>query len=154
MAPQHTSADGPAARPYLFVDGAADAIAFYERAFGARERLRLEVPGGKLAHAEVQIGDSVIALCDPLPDFVSRSPAELGGTTAEVLLYVDDVDGTVDAAVNAGATLTVSVTDKPWGDRSGIVTDPFGQVWLVATHVEDVTPEEIAERMRPTPDGS
>jgi PhnB protein len=154
MTVQRIPTGGPVARPYLFVDGAADAIDFYGRAFGAHERMRLEVPGGKLAHAEVQIGNSVIALCDPLPGFVSRSPAELGGTTAEVLLYVDDVDATVDAALRAGATLTAPVADQPWGDRSGIVTDPFGQVWLVATHIEDVTPEVIAERMRPRPDGS
>jgi PhnB protein len=136
----------PRVRPYLFVDGAADAIAFYQRAFGATERLRLEIPGGKLAHAEIQIGDSVIGLCDPLPQFVSRSPRDLGGTSAEVWIYVDDVDATVRAAVDAGGTLTAEVSDQLWGDRSGIVTDPFGQVWLIASHIEDVTPEEITRR--------
>ncbi len=136
----------PSVRPYLFVDGASDAIAFYKRAFGAIELLRLEIPGGKIAHAEIQIGDSVIGLCDPLPQFVSRSPRDLGGTSAEVWIYVDDVDAAVRAAVDAGATLTNEVSDQFWGDRSGIVTDPFGHVWLIASHIEDVTPEEIAQR--------
>ena len=108
-------------------------IAFYQRAFGATERLRLEIPGGKLAHAEIQIGDSVIGLCDPLPQFVSRSPRDLGGTSAEVWIYVDDVDAAVRAAVDAGATLTNEVSDQFWGDRSGIVTDPFGHVCSCVT---------------------
>jgi PhnB protein len=86
--------------------GAAEAISFYEKAFGAHQRMRLEVPGNKLAHAEVQIGDAVVALCDPLPHFVSRSPKDLGGTSAQMLLYVQDVDATVKATVDAGATLT------------------------------------------------
>jgi PhnB protein len=135
-------------RPYLYVDGAAEAIAFYQRAFGATERLRLAMPNGQVAHAEVQIGDSVVALCDPLPHFVSRTPRQLGGTTSEVLMYVEDVDATVRSAVEAGATLTMPVQDQVWGDRSGVVTDPFGQVWLIATHVEDLTPEQVTERAR------
>jgi PhnB protein len=146
MPPTPIPSDGPSVRPYLFVDGAAEAIAFYERAFGAQERLRLPLPDGRIAHAEVRIGDAIVALCDPLPQFTSRSPLELGGTTSEVLLYVEDVDATVRRAVEAGATLTMPVDDQVWGDRSGIVTDPFGQVWLIATHVEDLTPEEIAAR--------
>ena len=146
MAVEAVPAGFPSVRPYLFVDGASDAIAFYERAFGAIERLRLEIPGGKIAHAEIQIGDSVIGLCDPLPQFVSRSPRDLGGTSAEVWIYVDDVDAAVRAAVDAGGTLTNEVSDQFWGDRSGIVTDPFGHVWLIASHIEDVTPEEIAQR--------
>jgi PhnB protein len=146
MAVEAVPAGLPSVRPYLFVNGASDAIAFYERAFGAIERLRLEIPGGKIAHAEIQIGDSVIGLCDPLPQFVSRSPGDLGGTSAEVWIYVDDVDAAVRAAVDAGATLTNEVSDQFWGDRSGIVTDPFGHVWLIASHIEDVTPEEIAQR--------
>lgn len=146
MAVEAVPAGPPSVRPYLFVDGASDAIAFYERAFGAIELLRLEIPGGKIAHAEIQIGDSVIGLCDPLPQFVSRSPRDLGGTSAEVWIYVDDVDAAVRAAVDAGATLTNEVSDQFWGDRSGIVTDPFGHVWLIASHIEDVTPEEIAQR--------
>ena len=148
MSPSPVPQDAPSVRPYLYVDGAAEAIAFYQRAFGATERLRLTVPSGQIAHAEVQIGDSVVALCDPLPHFVSRTPGQLGGTSSEVLMYVEDVDTTVQRALDAGATLTLAVQDQVWGDRSGIVTDPFGQVWLIATHVEDVTPEQIAERVR------
>jgi PhnB protein len=138
----------PSVRPYLHVDGAADAIAFYERAFGARELLRLEIPGGKIAHAEIQIADSLVMLCDPLPQFVSKPPTVLGGTSGEVLMYVEDVDAVVQRAVDAGATLTREVADQLWGDRSGVITDPFGQVWLISTHVEDLTPDEIAERAR------
>jgi PhnB protein len=138
----------PSVRPYLHVDGAADAIRFYEEAFGARERLRLEVPGGKIAHAEIEIADSLVMLCDPLPQFISKPPPVLGGTSSEVLMYVDDVDAVVRRAVDAGATITTPVTDQLWGDRSGAVTDPFGQVWLISTHIEDLTPEEIAERAK------
>jgi PhnB protein len=138
----------PSVRPYLHVDGAAEAIDFYTRAFGARERLRLEVPGGKIAHAEIEVGDSLVMLCDPLPHFVSKPPPVLGGTSGEVLMYVDDVDAVVQRAVDAGATLTTDVADQVWGDRSGMITDPFGQVWVISTHVEDLTPEQIAERAR------
>jgi PhnB protein len=132
----------------LHVDGAADAIAFYERAFGARELLRLEIPGGKIAHAEIELADSLVMLCDPLPQFVSKPPTVLGGTSGEVLMYVEDVDAVVQRAVDAGATRTREVADQLWGDRSGVITDPFGQVWLISTHVEDLTPDEIAERAR------
>jgi PhnB protein len=138
----------PSVRPYLHVDGAADPIRFYEEAFGARERLRLEVPGGKIAHAEIEIADSLVMLCDPLPQFISKPPPVLGGTSSEVLMYVEDVDAVVQRAVDAGATITTPVADQLWGDRSGAVTDPFGQVWLVSTHIEDLTPEEIAERAK------
>jgi PhnB protein len=144
----------PSVRPYLYVDGAAEAIEFYEKAFGARERLRLEVPGGKIAHAEIEIADSLVMLCDPLPQFVSKPPPVLGGTSGEVLMYVEDVDAVVQRAVDAGATITTEVADQLWGDRSGTITDPFGQVWLISTHIEDLTPDQIAERakaaMRPS----
>lgn len=144
----------PSVRPYLHVDGAAEAIDFYEKAFAARERLRLEVPGGKIAHAEIEIADSLVMLCDPLPQSVSKPPPVLGGTSGEVLMYVDDVDSSVQRAVYAGATITTEVTDQLWGDRSGTITDPFGQVWLISTHIEDLTPDQIAERakaaMRPS----
>jgi PhnB protein len=138
----------PSIRPYLHVDGAAEAIDFYERAFGASERIRLEVPGGKIAHAEIEIADSLVMLCDPLPQFVSKPPIVLGGTSAEVLMYVDDVDAVVRRAVDAGATITAEVADRLWDDRSGNITDPFGQVWLISTHIEDLTPDEIAERVK------
>jgi PhnB protein len=136
----------PSVRPYLHVDGAA--IDFYEKAFGARERLRLEVPGGKIAHAEIQIADSLVMLCDPLPQFVSKPPPVLGGTSGEVLMYVDDVDAVVQRAVDAGATITTEVADQLWGDRSGTISEPFGQVWLISTHIEDLTPDQIAERAK------
>jgi PhnB protein len=138
----------PSVRPYLHVDGAADAIDFYAKAFGAKEHVRLEVPGGKIAHAEVEIGDSLVMVCDPLPHFVSKPPTVLGGTSGEVLVYVEDVDAVVQRAVDAGATLTREVTDQLWGDRSGMITDPFGQVWVISTHVEDLSPQQIAERAR------
>jgi PhnB protein len=140
----------PSVRPYLHVDGAADAISFYEKAFGAKELLRLEVPGGKIAHAEIQIAESLVMLCDPLPQFVSKPPTVLGGTSGEVLMYVEDVDAVVQRAVDAGATLTREVADQLWGDRTGMVTDPFGQVWVISTRVEDLTPDQIAERARAT----
>ena len=138
----------PSVRPYLHVDGAADAIDFYQRAFGATERVRLEVPGGKIAHAEIEIADSLVMLCDPLPQFVAKPPTVLGGTSGEVLMYVEDADAVVQRAVDEGATITIEVADQIWGDRSGTITDPFGQVWLIATHIEDLTPDEIAERAK------
>jgi PhnB protein len=144
----------PSVRPYLHVDGAADAIDFYEKAFGAKERVRLAVPGGKIAHAEIEIADSLVMLCDPLPQFVSKPPPVLGGTSGEVLMYVDDVDAVVQRAVDAGATITTEVADQLWGDRSGTITDPFGQVWLISTHTEDLTPDEIAERAKAAMDSS
>ena len=134
--------------PFLAVDGAAQAIEFYKRAFGARERARMPAPDGKIAHAELEIGDSVIMLADPFPHSDHRPPKELGGTSAGVFLYVEDVDAVVQQALDAGATLTMPVDDMFWGDRFGAVTDPFGHAWQIATHKEDLTPEEVAERGR------
>jgi PhnB protein len=138
----------PSVRPYLHVDGAAEAIKFYERAFGARERVRLEVPGGKIAHAEIEIADSLIMLCDPLPQFEPKPPTVLGGTSSEVLMYVADVDSVVQRALEAGATLMSEVADQVWGDRSGTIKDPFGHLWLISTHIEDLTPDEIGQRAK------
>jgi PhnB protein len=138
----------PSIRPYLHVEPAAQAIEFYAKAFGAKERMRLTVPGGKIAHAELEIGDSLVMLCDPLPQFEPRPPTQLGGTSAEVLVYVEDVDATVKQAVEAGATIRTEVADQFWGDRSGAITDPFGHMWLIATRIEDLTPEEVAERAK------
>ena len=132
--------------PYVAVDDAAQAIDFYKRAFGAKERMRMEAPGGKIGHAELQIGDSLVMLSDPFPQSSVRPPKELGGTSAGVFLYVEDVDAVVKQAVDAGATVTMEVADQFWGDRFGTVSDPFGHSWSLATHVEDLTPEEIAER--------
>jgi PhnB protein len=132
--------------PYLAVEDAARAIDFYARAFGAKEVVRMDAPGGKIGHAELEIGDSRIMLSDPFPQASTRPPKELGGTSASVFMYVEDVDALVKQAVDAGATVTMEVADQFWGDRFGTVTDPFGHVWNVATHVEDLSPEEIAER--------
>jgi PhnB protein len=131
---------------YLAVDDAAEAIEYYKRAFGAQERVRMEAPDDRIGHAELGVGDSVIMLSDPVPQASTRPPRELGGTSASIFMYVEDVDAVVKQAVDAGATLTMEVADQFWGDRFGTVTDPFGHVWSIATHVEDLTAEEITER--------
>jgi len=131
---------------YLAVENAAEAIEFYKRAFGARESLRMPGPDGSIGHAELDIGDSKLMLSDPFPQSTVRAPGEVGGTTASVFMYVEDVDAVVKQAVDAGATMTMEVADQFWGDRFGTVADPFGHVWSIATHVEDLTPEQIAER--------
>jgi PhnB protein len=134
--------------PYLAVDDAAQAIEYYRTAFGAKERVRMGAPDGKIAHAELEIGDSLVMLSDPFPQASTRPPKELGGTSASVFMYVEDVDAVVKQAVNAGATITMEVADQFWGDRFGSVQDPFGHSWSIATHVEDVPPEEMAERAK------
>jgi PhnB protein len=132
--------------PYLAVDDAAKAIDFYMQAFGAEEQVRMHGPDGKIGHAELQVGDSKVMLSDPFPQASTKPPKELGGTTASVFMYVEDVDAVVKRAVDAGATVTMEVADQFWGDRFGSITDPFGHSWAIATHVEDLTPEEIEER--------
>jgi PhnB protein len=134
--------------PYLSVDDAAAAIDFYGRAFGAKERARMSGPDGKIAHAELEIGDSLVMLADPYPQFATRSPRELGGTTVGVFMYVENVDEVFRQAIDAGAAPTMEPEDQFWGDRFGSVTDPFGHSWQIATHVEDVPPEEMAERSK------
>jgi PhnB protein len=136
------------ATPYLTLDDAAGAIDFYKKAFGAKERMRMEAPGGKIGHAELQIGDSIVMLADAFPQSSTQPPRELGGTTAGVFLYVDDVDAVAQKAVDAGATITMEVADQFWGDRFGSLQDPFGHSWSIATHVEDVPPDEMAERAK------
>jgi PhnB protein len=136
------------ATPYLAVDDAAQAIEYYEKAFGAKERVRMEAPDGKIGHAELEIGDSLVMLSDSFPQSTTKSPKELGGTSASVFMYVEDVDAVVKQAENAGATITMEVADQFWGDRFGSVKDPFGHSWSIATHVEDVPPEEMAERAK------
>jgi PhnB protein len=136
------------ASPYLAVDDAARAIEYYGRAFGAKEVVHMDAPGGKVGHAELMIGDSRIMLSDPFPQASTRPPKELGGTSASVFVYVEDVDAVVKQAVDAGATVTMEVADQFWGDRFGTITDPFGHVWSIATHVEDVPPGEMAERAK------
>ena len=134
--------------PSLVVDNGAEAIDFYERAFGARVRGRMDAPGGIVAHAELELGSSVIMLSDAFPQSTARPPRELGGTTSSVFLYVEDVDAVFQQAVDAGATVAMPVDDMFWGDRYGRITDPFGHQWELATHVEDVDPEEMERRGR------
>lgn len=132
--------------PYLIVKGAAKAIDFYKAAFGATELFRMAQPDGRVGHAEIRIGDSVVMLADEHPDMGARSPQTIGGTPLSLLLYVPDVDAVVARAVAAGAQLTRPVADQFYGDRSGILTDPFGHSWFVSTHVEDVPPDELERR--------
>lgn len=132
--------------PYLSVDDAAAAIDFYGRAFGATERSRMASPDGKIAHAELEIGNSVVMLADPFPQFQVKPPKDLGGTTVGVFMYVEDVDEVFRQAVDVGATPTMAPEDQFWGDRFASVTDPFGHSWQIATHVEDVPPEEMQKR--------
>jgi len=134
--------------PALAVDGAAEAIEFYKRAFGAKERFVMPGPEGTIAHAELEIGDSVVMLSDPFPHSTVRPPKELGGTSVGVFVYVEDVDAVFEQAVNEGATVTMALEDMFWGDRFGSVTDPYGHSWSLATHVEDVPPEEMEERSK------
>lgn len=137
-----------AVTPYLVVHDGAGALAFYARAFGARELFRMPRPDGRVSHAELQIGDSRVMLADEAPEIGARSPRSLGGSPVLIHLYVPDVDATVARAVAAGATLTRPVTDQFYGDRNGGLADPYGHVWFVATHVEDVPPDELERRAR------
>ena len=132
--------------PYLIVDGAARAIEFYRQAFGAEETFRMEGPGGKVGHAEIKIGDSHVMLADEHPEMGARGPQSFGGSPISLVLYVEDVDATVSRAVEAGAKLTRPVANQFYGDRTGGVEDPFGHAWYVATHVEDVSEEEMKKR--------
>jgi PhnB protein len=132
--------------PYLTVNDAARAIDFYKRAFGAQEKVRMQGPPGKVGHAELKIGDSIVMLADEMPGSGCRSPHALGGSTAGIFLYVKDVDAAFKQAVSAGAKVATEPADMFWGDRFGRLTDPFGHVWSLATHKEDVTPEEMQKR--------
>jgi PhnB protein len=132
--------------PYLAVDDAEKAIEYYKRAFGAEETVRMNGPDGRIGHAELKIGDSHVMLSDPFPQASATPPKELGGTSVNIFMYVEDVDAVVQKAVDAGATVTMEVDDQFWGDRFGSITDPFGHSWSIATHVEDLTIEEIEER--------
>ncbi|MGH7320699.1 MAG: VOC family protein [Candidatus Rokuibacteriota bacterium] len=134
------------ATPYLIVDGAAKALDFYTRVFGATERMRMGGPGGKVGHAEISIGDSVIMLADEHPEMGARGPRAFGGSPVSVMLYVEDVDATVKTALAEGAKLLRPVEDKFYGDRSGSIEDPFGHHWHVSTHIEDVPPDEMERR--------
>jgi PhnB protein len=133
--------------PYLVVDGAAKAIDFYKRAFGATELMRMPAPEDKIGHAEIKIGDSVVMLADAVKEMGHKSPKTLGGSPITLLIYVEDADATVAGALKAGAEVTRPLENQFWGDRMGGVSDPFGHQWFVATHVEDVSPEEMQRRM-------
>ena len=134
--------------PYLAVDGAAKAIDFYKEAFGAQENMRMPGPDGKIAHAELQIGDSKLMLSDPFPQSDVQPPPARGGATGSVFMYVQDVDATFEQAQRAGAKVVTELEDMFWGDRFGTLSDPFGHVWSVAQHTEDLSEEEIAERSK------
>ena len=132
--------------PYLSIKGAADAIEFYKKAFGASESMRVAQPDGRIGHAELQLGDSRIMLADEFPDMDFRSPLSMGGSPVHIHLYVESVDTVVGRAVSAGAKVIRPVQDQFYGDRTGTVADPYGHVWHVATHTEDLSPEEIGKR--------
>jgi PhnB protein len=136
----------PSLTPYLIVRDGAAAIAFYEKALGARLRLKLDAPGGRIGHAELEIGDSVVMLADEHPEIGARGPQAFGGSPVGLHLYIEEVDAVVARAVAAGATLVHPVENKFYGDRMGTIEDPFGHRWYVTTHIEDVPPNEIARR--------
>src|SRR5215467_4962027 len=137
-----------AVTPYLIIDGAANAIEFYKKAFGATELFRFPAPGGKIGHAEIKIGDSPVMVADEYPGMGYKGPQSLGGSPRTLMIYVEDVDNVFNRAVNAGATVKEAVQDKFYGDRSGTLTDPFGHVWHISTHKEDVSMEELERRAK------
>jgi PhnB protein len=134
--------------PYLAVDDAARAIDYYTKAFGAKEVVHMDAPNGKVGHSELEIGDSRVMISDPFPQSSTKPPKDLGGSSASVFLYVEDVDAVVKRAADAGGTITQEVSDQFWGDRFGAIRDPFGHTWSIATHVEDVPPEEMEKRAK------
>lgn len=134
--------------PYLIVKGAANALDFYKRAFGATELMRMQGPDGKIGHAEIRIGDSPVMLADEHPDMGYRSPQSLGGAGVSLMIYVEGVDSVFKQAIKAGAKELQPLKDQFYGDRSGTLQDPFGHVWTIATHVEDVPEEEMTRRMK------
>ncbi|WP_334141088.1 VOC family protein [Rhabdothermincola sp.] len=136
--------------PYLMIDGAAEAIAFYTAAFGAEERYRLQIPDGKIAHAEIVVGGAAVYLADAPDDMpgIASNPKKLGGTSVLLHRYVDDVDAAVARAAAAGATVLREPEDQFYGDRAGLVEDPWGHQWMLHTHIRDVTPEEMRQAMQ------
>jgi PhnB protein len=146
MATNYIPAGYHTATPYLIMSDAARAIDFYKRAFGATELHRYDAPGGKIGHAEIKVGDSVIMLADEYPDMGYRGPRAIGGTPVSIMLYIEDVDTWFKRAVDAGAKELRPVVDQFYGDRSGTLEDPFGHVWTLATHKEDLSHEEMMKR--------
>ncbi len=137
--------------PYLIVRGGAEAIEFYKKAFNASELFRMPMPNGKLGHAEIRIGNSQVMLADEATERNIRAPQSLGGTPVGLCIYVEDSDSLFNRAVAAGAKVNQPMTDQFYGDRSGTVIDPFGHQWTIATHKEDVSPEEMKQRMAKMP---
>lgn len=134
--------------PYLAIKNAVSALEFYKQAFGATETYKLIVPDGRLGHAEIRLGDSLIMLSDEFPEFGGKAPESLGGSPVSIHLYVEDVDAFVKRAIAAGARELKPVADQFYGDRSGQIEDPYGHLWWVATHKEDVAPEEMQKRVQ------
>jgi PhnB protein len=134
--------------PYLIIRGAAQAMEFYSKAFGAKEQFKMPGPDGKIGHAEMRIGDSVIMLADENPKMGHKSPATIGGSPISILLYVQDCDAVFNQAVKAGAEVERPLANQFYGDRTGGVKDPFGFSWYIATHVEDVSPDEMERRAK------
>ena len=139
-------AEYPGVTPYLSVNDAAAAIEFYKKGFGATELMRLPGPDGKLGHAEIRIGDALVMLADEFPEYGNLSPRTLGGSAVRLHMYVEDVDAFFEKALAAGAKVLIPIANQFYGDRSGRLEDPFGHVWLVSTHIEDVSPEEMQRR--------
>ena len=135
-----------AVTPYLTIKGAGAAIDFYKKAFGAEEAFRMNTPDGKVMHAEIRIGGAVIMLHDEMPEWKALSPQTIGDSASSIMLYVNDVDAVMKRALDAGATQIMEAADQFYGDRCGGVKDPFGHKWSIATHIEDVAPDEIARR--------
>ena len=134
--------------PYLVCKGAAKAIDFYTKAFGGQETVRMPGPGGEIMHAEIKIGNAMLMLSDENKERGNLSPASIGGTATSIMLYTDDVDAVFNRAVAAGAKSEMPPADMFWGDRMGNLVDPFGHKWAIATHKEDVAPDEMEKRMQ------
>jgi len=132
--------------PYLMIRGASQAIEFYQKAFDALTEMRLDQPDGRVGHAEIRIGDSAVMLADEFPEMGAKGPGAYGGSPVHLHLYVVDADAFFEKAIAAGATVLRPLADQFYGDRSGTITDPFGHVWHIATHKEDVPPDEIKRR--------
>ena len=147
MAKSHIYPGANSLNPYINIKGCSDAIAFYKKVFGAIEKLRLLMPDGKIAHAELEIEGSLLMMADENPDWGTKSPDTLGGNPVTLGLYVADVDQVFQKAIDAGATVIMPVKDEFYGDRTGQVLDPFGYKWMIATHIEDVSQEEMQIRM-------
>lgn len=135
------------ATPYIIIKGAVDAIEFYKKAFGAKENVRFPQPDGRIGHAEIQIGEARIMLADEFPEMDIRGPLSRGGSSVTILIYVEDVDARYSQALAAGATAVKPLQDQFYGDRAGTLRDPFGHVWALATHKEDVPHDELRKRM-------